>query len=149
MLKELYPSSYRCHCGHQVDFFETTVTEAKKASRKARQLLTESCVDSTQEHIIVFEHGKAVDILCPKKGNREKPVYTVKQGRYLAFIEHYTRLHRKPPAEADMQQYFEVSPPSVHQMVLTLEKKGFISRTPGQARSIKVLLLPDELPKLT
>lgn len=45
--------------------------------------------------------------------------FTPKQGQYLAFIYAYTRLHRRPPAEADMQQYFRVSPPSVHQMVLT------------------------------
>ena len=41
---------------------------------------------------------------------------TPKQGQYLAFIHAYTRLHQRPPAEADMQQYFAVSPPSVHQM---------------------------------
>ncbi|SIO49187.1 hypothetical protein SAMN05443247_06381 [Bradyrhizobium erythrophlei] len=46
--------------------------------------------------------------------------FTPKQGQYLAFIHHHTRLHRGPPAETDMQQYFRVSPPSVHQMVLTL-----------------------------
>jgi hypothetical protein len=36
-----------------------------------------------------------------------------------------------------------------NQMVLTLEKKGLIERTPGQARSIKVLVPPDQLPRLT
>ncbi|HAB54092.1 MAG TPA: MarR family transcriptional regulator, partial [Ignavibacteriales bacterium] len=46
--------------------------------------------------------------------------YTQKQGKYLAFIYYYTRIHGYPPAEADMQNYFKVSPPSVHQMVLTL-----------------------------
>src|SRR5437899_12971216 len=35
------------------------------------------------------------------------------QGQYLAFIHLYTRLHRRPPAETDMQEYFRVSPPSV------------------------------------
>ena len=34
------------------------------------------------------------------------------------------RLHRRPPAEADMHLYFRVSPPSVHQMILTLERAG-------------------------
>ena len=42
---------------------------------------------------------------------------------------------RHPPAEADMQRHFQVSPPSVHQMVLTLERAGLIRRTPGVARS--------------
>ena len=49
--------------------------------------------------------------------------FTPKQGQYLAFIHLYMRLHRRPPAEADMQEYFRVSPPSVHQMVLTLERE--------------------------
>jgi Mn-dependent DtxR family transcriptional regulator len=34
--------------------------------------------------------------------------------------------------EYDVQQYFRVSPPSVHQMVLTLERAGFIARQPGR-----------------
>ena len=54
--------------------------------------------------------------------------FTPKQGQYLAYIHLYTRLHRRPPAEADIQQYFRVTPPSVHQMVLTLERAGFIRR---------------------
>src|SRR3989441_13192505 len=41
--------------------------------------------------------------------------FTPTQGQYLAFIYLYTRLHRRPPAETDMQEYFRVSPPSVHQ----------------------------------
>jgi len=59
------------------------------------------------------------------------------------------RLHRRPPAEADMQEYFRVSPPSVHQMVLTLERAGFIRRQPRVARSIEMLVDPNCLPELT
>jgi hypothetical protein len=70
------------------------------------------------------------------------------QGQYLAFIYAYTRLHRRPPAETDMQQYFRVSPPSVHQMVLTLERSGFIRQQPGIARSIEMLVDPEHLPVL-
>jgi len=39
-----------------------------------------------------------------------------------------------------MQEYFRVSPPSVHQMVLTLERAGFIRRQPRVARSIEMLV---------
>ncbi|KRR09040.1 LexA family protein [Bradyrhizobium valentinum] len=74
--------------------------------------------------------------------------FTPKQGQYLAFIHLYTRLHRRPPAEADMQRYFRVSPPSVHQMVLTLEREGFIRRQPRAARSIELLIDPGQLPEL-
>ena len=48
----------------------------------------------------------------------------------------------------DIQQYFCVTPPSVHQMVLTLERAGFIRRQPGAARSIEVLVDPKLLPEL-
>ncbi|MEM6435377.1 MAG: MarR family transcriptional regulator [Cyanobacteria bacterium P01_D01_bin.115] len=77
------------------------------------------------------------------------PQYTPKQGQYLAFIHTYTRLNGRPPAERDMQAYFKTTPPSVHQMVLTLEKKGLISRQAGKPRSIQVLLPYKQLPDLT
>jgi Mn-dependent DtxR family transcriptional regulator len=74
--------------------------------------------------------------------------FTPKQGQYLAFIQLYTRLHRRSPAETDMQKYFRVSPPSVHQMVLTLERAGFIRRQPRTPRSIELLVDPEDLPEL-
>ena len=74
--------------------------------------------------------------------------YTYKQGQYLVFIYWYTKLNRRPPAELDMQEYFRTTPPSVHQMVLTLDRKGLISRIPGTPRTIRVLLDRDELPDL-
>ena len=74
--------------------------------------------------------------------------FTPKQGQYLAYIHLYTRLHRRPLAETDMQEYFRVSPPSVHQMVLTLERAGFIRRQPRTARSIELLVEPQHLPEL-
>jgi hypothetical protein len=74
--------------------------------------------------------------------------WTEKQGQYLAFIYNYTVIHGQPPAETDMQRFFRVSPPTVHQMVLRLEEKGFISRVPGQARTIQVLVAPEDLPLL-
>jgi Mn-dependent DtxR family transcriptional regulator len=70
------------------------------------------------------------------------------QGQYLAFIRAYTIVNRRSPAEADMQRFFGVTPPSVHQMVLTLERRGFIERTPGAARSIRLLVPYDQLPAL-
>lgn len=74
--------------------------------------------------------------------------YTKKQGQYLAFIYYYTRLNGRPPAETDMQRYFQTTPPTVHQMILKLEERGFISRVPGQARTIRVLLAREDLPDL-
>ena len=76
------------------------------------------------------------------------PRFTPTQGQYLAFIYAYTRLNGRPPAEADMQRHFRVTPPSVHQMILTLERVGLIERTPGAPRSIKILIEPADLPIL-
>lgn len=76
------------------------------------------------------------------------PRFTAKQGQYLAFIYAYTVVMRRPPAEADIQRYFGVTPPTVHQMVLTLAQAGLIGRTPHVARSIELLLAPALLPVL-
>jgi DNA-binding MarR family transcriptional regulator len=76
------------------------------------------------------------------------PDFTPRQGQYLAFIHAYTLVNGRPPAEADMQRFFRVTPPSVHQMVLTLEQLGLISRRPGVARSIAVLVDRSDLPAL-
>ena len=74
--------------------------------------------------------------------------FTRVQGQYLAFIRAFTLIHRIAPAEADMQRFFGVTPPAVHQMVLTLHRGGLIDRTPGQARTIRLLVAPEELPPL-
>ena len=77
-----------------------------------------------------------------------RPDFTPWQGQYLAFIHAYTLVNGRPPAEADMQRFFHVTPPTVHQMVLTLEQAGLISRQPGAARSIALRVDPTALPEL-
>jgi repressor LexA len=76
------------------------------------------------------------------------PTYTRTQGQYLAFIYYYAKVNGRSPAEADIQRYFQVSPPSVHQMMVTLERHGFISRVAGQGRSISLRLMREQLPDL-
>ena len=78
----------------------------------------------------------------------DHPAVSNKQGQYLAFIHAYTVVLGRPPAEADLQRHFRVTPPSVHQMILALERAGFITRTPGTARSIRLLVDPGILPTL-
>jgi hypothetical protein len=74
--------------------------------------------------------------------SRSAKTFTPKQGQYLAFIDAYTRVHRRPPAEWEMQRHFGVTPPSV------LERAGFIRRQAGVPRSTEVLVPPEELPVL-
>jgi DNA-binding MarR family transcriptional regulator len=78
----------------------------------------------------------------------QRPSFTPRQGQYLAFIDAYTRVNLRPPAEADIQRRFGVTPPSVHQMILALERARLIRRQPGAPRSIEVLVSPEHLPVL-
>ena len=66
----------------------------------------------------------------------------------MAFIYYYTKVNGRAPSEADMQKYFGVTPPSVHQMVVTLEANGLIERVPGQGRSVRLLVPREGLPDL-
>jgi hypothetical protein len=91
------------------------------------------------------DDGVAFTTACD---NRKVKSFTAVQGRYLAFLYIYTRIHGRAPAESDLQQYFRVTAPSVHQMVLTLERNGLISCMPGVARSIQVLVPAQDLPLL-
>jgi DNA-binding MarR family transcriptional regulator len=93
------------------------------------------------------------DRLVPSKGKTPlevltQPSFTLLQGQYLAFIAAYTKVNGLAPAEADMQKFFRVSAPSVHSMVLTLERRGLIARQVGKARSIQVAVPRELLPAL-
>jgi len=62
MAIELFPSSFRCDCGQELDFFENTIRDIKKMSKKKRVRLGEG------KHTVVFYKGEAVEIFCPKLG---------------------------------------------------------------------------------
>src|SRR3954452_15783125 len=73
----------------------------------------------------------AMDRACGVRQPPTAPDFTERQGQYLAFIDAYTRVSGRPPAEADLQRHFGISAPSVHQMVVTLERAGLIRRQSG------------------
>jgi len=77
-----------------------------------------------------------------------KKAYTDKQGQYLAFIYYYTKLNGRAPAEADMERYFRVTPPSVHSKVVRLAQLGLVSRQHCVPRSIRVAIPESEIPAL-
>lgn len=74
--------------------------------------------------------------------------FTTKQGQYLAFIYYYTKLNGEPPAHMDFIRYFQVTPPTVNDMLKRLESKGLIERQPRTARAIELLVDVEELPEL-
>src|SRR5437868_5282322 len=90
----------------------------------------------------------AMDRACGVRQPPTAPGFAERQGQCPAFIDAYTRVSGRPPAEADLQRHFGVSAPSVHQMVVTLERACLIRRRPGVARSIEVLVAPELLPVL-
>ena len=83
-----------------------------------------------------------------KKDEVKAQTPTERQGQFLACIFQYGVVNGCAPAEADMQRYFQITAPSVHSMVRTLERRGFIQRVPGKARSLTLLLPPESLPPL-
>ena len=105
------------------------------------------CPICEQMGIISGWHGTKWD---HSTGPSAPPIatYMAKEGQYLAFIYYYTKLNWRAPAERDMQVYFRVTPPAVHDMVMKLERHGFISKEPGMPRSIRLLLKRDQLPDL-
>ena len=96
-----------------------------------------------------FLDARPVNLLfCQQREEWMTERFTEKQGQYLAFIDSYITMYGRAPAEADLQRFFGITPPTVHQMILKLEEKELISRVPGQARSIQLLIDSDEIPKL-
>ena len=81
-------------------------------------------------------------------GDRPRPVFTPLQGQYLAFIHAYTLVNGQPPAKHEIMRFFQITPPTVHRMVVTLEQAGLISRQPRQPRTIAVLVQEEDLPRL-
>jgi hypothetical protein len=93
-------------------------------------------------------HGVRVGSAANSLPMTAAPPFTERQGQYLAFIHAYSRVCGRPPAERDLERYFHVSAPTVHQTLLTLERLGLIARTARAARSVRVLLPPEQLPVL-
>lgn len=75
---------------------------------------------------------------------------TRQQGQFLAYISEYVAANRAgvAPSHADLQSFFNLTPPSVNSMLVRLERCGFIRRVPGKARAIEVLVPAAYLPPL-
>ena len=70
---------------------------------------------------------------------------TKRQLEYLVFIRKYMVRFGRAPAESEIERHFLVSAPSVNQMMQMLERRGFIDRQAGVARSTRLCIDLDEL----
>ena len=75
---------------------------------------------------------------------------TRQQGQFLAFIREYMMRNEAgvAPTHAILQQFFNLTAPSVNSMLIRLEKRGFIRRVPGKARAIELTVSTDRIPQL-
>jgi hypothetical protein len=115
---------------------------AAEARALARRLIEVAAQDEA-----AAPRKRAASARKPRRGGAAV-TFTAKQGEYLAFIDRYISRFGRAPAEADIQRHFFVSAPTVNQMMQRLERLGLIARTPGQARSIRLLVAPEWLPRL-
>lgn len=119
---------------------------------KGRQV-EQAVVKSAHELVLHFSDGTilsleaSADFLLMRvedepppeaRDTSERP--TKRQLEYLAFIAKYITHFGRAPAESDIQRHFMVSAPSVNQMMQMLERRGFITRQPGVARSTRLCI---------
>ena len=126
------------------DFAGHVAAEANHCSEPRVRRVLDAVYDRLEnvEDSLTDEEGPTETLV------RESKTYTAKQGQYLAYIYYYSKIHGRPPAESDLQRFFRVTPPVVHQMIKTLEARGFIDRQPGAPRSIRLRLTRAQLPDL-
>ena len=67
MPEELFPSSYRCDCGHESHFVANTILGIKTGSHKKGRRKVYLGDSERTEHFIVFQYGEMVGIICPRK----------------------------------------------------------------------------------
>jgi hypothetical protein len=113
--------------------------EATNGERERSLKVVESFRSNTKKPVEAARRGQNPS----KSGSTSR--FTPTQGRYLAFIHRYMTKYGVAPAEADIQRHFLVSAPSVNAMMQTLTRRRLISRVPGVARSIRLLVPPEEL----
>jgi len=73
--------------------------------------------------------------------------FTARQGEFLAFIHRFTARHGVAPSFEEIGFHFGTTAPSVNGMIKTLERRGLLSRVPGVARSLRVLVPASLLPR--
>lgn len=82
--------------------------------------------------------------LSIKKIDRVGLGFTEKQGQYLAFINKFIKTNGHSPKLSDFVNQFCVGSTSVYRILVKLEEKGFIKRSPQKTHSIELLIPENE-----
>jgi len=94
-----------------------------------------------------------LEATSPSKGSQIDPSVegpTHRQGQFLAYICEYMSQNSAglAPTHAAMQRFFGLTAPSVNSMLIRLEQRGFIRRTPRVAKGIEISIDPALIPPL-
>ena len=122
---------------------ELIMAETPMEARTAMEYAADA-IGAAQRRLESAEHAKGTSTASPREGP------TQQQGQFLAFIREYMLRNYAgvAPTHADLQRFFNLSPPSVNSMLIRLEQRGFIRRAPGKARAIELVIPLDRIPPL-
>lgn len=111
------------------------------------QMVMQNALAALEAALLVL-NGVQQSTFGPPIGAPNRP--TRKQGQFLSYIHAYMCSNQAglAPTHAALQHYFNLTAPSVNSMLTRLEQRGYIRRTPGQARGIALTIDPQLLPPL-
>ena len=117
------------------------------------QCALEAALESVQAALKCLElppQMAPTSIAQPESPPLVKDGPTRQQGQFLAYIQEFMRHSYAgiAPTHAELQRFFNVTPPSVNSMLKKLEERGFVTRIPGKARAIEITISPDLIPPL-
>jgi DNA-binding MarR family transcriptional regulator len=120
-------------------FIHETPLEAQAAMESALRVMGEAI----RQLKVATREGQPRETPAPGGPTRQ-------QGQFLAFINEYMMRNSAgvAPTHAELQQFFNLTPPSVNSMLIRLDRRGFIRRVPGKARSIEMAIKPELIPPL-
>ena len=87
-----------------------------------------------------FEHSlsDAGELNEPNRKSRNLPL-TARQLEVLQEIERFSREHHYPPSGRELAEACGLGSPSgAHRMICTLERKGYLARSPGLSRGLSI-----------
>lgn len=96
--------------------------------------------------IVLLADHKQITMSIPQP--TKPPLFTEKQGQYLTYIYLYTKINLRPPAQRDLERYFQVTAASVHSMITTLKNKKLLTSEQSKPRSLRILICNQLLPNL-